>query len=241
MVTLCLGLAAEAQGFSGTISVGVDSEYLVRPGFVVHNHPISWTNVRLEHDGWYVGAWGSIGLDGQIEDFGEEVDITLGKKFSLAGFRFDLSGSYFVLSEFGEWANDLYVFDARVEAPDKVPFVTPWAAVRYFGSVGEKSPAAGWFGWVGVQRAQPLGFQLPFQEGEAVLNLDAWAAFSAGGAFRGDAGPVYTRLRASTVIVIDEATTFSPYIAWQAPIQDAGRYVDGDHHVVYGFSVTRSF
>ena len=185
--------------------------------------------------------WGTLGIDDKRETFGDEVDLTVGKKLSVAGLNIDLSGSYFVLSKFGDHTNDLYVFDGRVELPNKIPWVTPWVAIRYFGRVGKNSPKAGWFGWVGVQRAQPIGFRLPLQKDIFTLNFDGWTAFSMGGAFGGNAGPVYARLRASTKLAINDKSFITPWVMWQAPIQDAGHYVDGKDHVLYGISMTYTF
>jgi|GEM_PF-3537559 len=241
LALLFMSSEAQAERFSGSFSSGVDSEYLVKPGFIVYNKPMWWNNLRLEYDGWYVNLWGSLGIDSERGTFGDEGDITIGKKFTAAGCNIDISGSYFALADIGEYSNDLYIFDAHANFPEKIPWITPWVAARYFGSVGENSPRAGWFGWVGFERLQPLGFQLPLQDQEFAVNFDAWAAFSMGGAFGGDAGPVYTRLKASTKIIINEDNFITPWIMWHAPIQGVGNYLDGEHHFIYGISFTHSF
>lgn len=241
-IVFCGGASARSSlAVDGSISTGVDSQYLPRPGFVAYNKPISWTSVYLEHGGWYGNIWGSLGIDSERETYGDEVDLTLGKKFGVAGCAVDLSGSYFIFSKFKDFGDDLWVFDGRVDLPNKIPWATPWMAIRYFGSTGSEGSRSGWFGWVGVSRNQPLGFVLPTQKEELALNLDAQAAFSFGGAFGGAAGPVYARLNASTSFDLPFGIQFNPYVMWQVPIQDESHYVDGRHHVVYGASVTYSF
>jgi hypothetical protein len=163
---------------SGSFSSGIDSQYLVEPGFVAHNRPIWWNRFRLEKDGWYGTLWGSLGIDDEVDDNGEELDIKGGKKFGVAGYPVDLSGGYFFLAPFASSANDAWAFDGRMDFPGLLPWITPWLAVQYLGEVGEKSAKAGWFGWVGAQRTQPFGFRLPLQEKEFSLDFDADTAFS---------------------------------------------------------------
>lgn len=238
---LFLGEMAYGEGFSGEISTGVDSQYLVEPGVIPYEHPVWWGNLHLDYDGWHGNIWGSLALESERGTEGEELEFKLGKRLEFNFFETDIIIGYLDIAPVGDRSEDQWFAEGRLDLTE-FPLMRPFFTTRYYGEVGEEGLGQGWFFWTGFEREQPLGFILPTQGEEFSLNLEGFVGFSAGGIFHGEAGPVFARLKASTAVCLRSGISLIPWGSWQIPIQnESGGYTDGKHHLVYGLAATYAF
>lgn len=234
--------ASNEEGKRASISwaTGVNSRYLGKAHFFLHEEPVWTNNLNAAFpSGLYMNAWSSIGLDDTWGDFGEELDLTLGShsKVSDVG-ELDVSTSYFFIAKTGlnDLDDDLVVFDGRFDFT-KTSYVRPWVALRYFDGFAENSPPSGWYGWIGVERNQPLGCKFPWQSNDLALNIDAQLAFSQGGPLGAENGFLYSRLGVSLPVSLGGTElVVVPSVRWQTPWGSSD-----DEGVVFGVLFKRQF
>ncbi|TSC79054.1 MAG: hypothetical protein G01um101429_561 [Parcubacteria group bacterium Gr01-1014_29] len=236
----------EAKEWRYTLTTGVFSKYLVKPGFTAHNKPILVNDITISYgDNWYFGIWNSTGIfDGEVgKDFGDETDVYVGWRKKWEQIALDLRFSYFALTEIDEFNNDLWIFDGRIDFI-KTPVVTPYVAIRYFGDTGKWSPKPGWFIWPGVYKTFPLHFHALGKRWNTPLTLDAKLAFALDKPFGSSNGFTYAQIGASFNIPIRENISLIPSLTWHIPnggIPQLGKATVNKHQLVYGMQMQFRF
>ena len=213
---LCLITAAHAadQKVTWITSTGVQSEYLAKIGVILSDSPVSISFVEANYKDFYGGLWNATTLGGDEygTTYGDEWDIYGGWAHTFGPVKLNLSAAYFAMTELDETSDDMWVTDQELSLP-KMPFVQPYIASRYFGSVGS-SWREGWFVFGGLRKSITLGQWTAKRP--VALNLEASTAYSAG-ALRDFTGFVYGRFTTSLDIPLSKSVTLSPNLVYQIP------------------------
>ncbi|MFA6601298.1 MAG: hypothetical protein WCT02_00320 [Candidatus Paceibacterota bacterium] len=221
---------------------GVQSRYIGKQGLMLFDGPVTINEVIVQKGSWYVGVWNSTALASKKHGkFGNETDFTIGYRKQIGSTNsiwfptVDCSLSYFVLCDWSTANDDRPIADLRLEF-SRIPYVQPYVAFRYFGSLSHVTED-GWFFWVGLKRDQPLGVKLFSRE--LRLNIDSCLAFSTEDSFGREGGFIFGRVHASLQIPLTKRFALNPFCMVQVPSGDqrGGKedFTDGIRHVLGGF------
>lgn len=224
-------MASSIQAQEITLSTGVRSQYMVDPGFILHENPILTGKINLSHQGFYADVWISSGLDRPYgNDSGDEVDISIGYSRAIPGGLLAINASHYFLYRLRRLGDDLWIVDSRVDFA-ALPHIQPYLMTRHFGSIGADSPTPGWFTWFGFIRSQPLGVK------SLMLVGDASFALALAHPMGGKNGLAHARLGTSITLPISRNLKLIPSFIWHIPRPHRG-YVD-DQKFVFMIVATR--
>ena len=240
-IVFCYSLLATEPNW--TLTTGIFSEYLARPGFDLYDKPVSQNEITASWHGLYGGIWSSSALEySSTIKYGQEFQTYIGLKKPIGWITLDGNIRYDALKELSSDKDDLWMVDMRMDIT-KMSFIQPYIATRYFHPVSSEKPTSGWFVWFGARRIQDIGFGFPHCN-RITLIVDGSVTHSDGVLSR-DPGWVYSRFCLQMNIPVSKHLTISPQFTTQIPLDDQNKghhpYTDGTDHFVGSITATLRF
>ena len=128
----------ELDDWSTTLKSRVYSRYLGSNGAIFHRDPVFQADITMAHDdGLYFNLWGSMGLESMEwnDDYGDEVDVTVGWAHEVSGISLDFGISYLELVDLRHSEDDVWWFYAEASKPYELTeevTLSPFAHLDYY-------------------------------------------------------------------------------------------------------------
>lgn len=205
------GVLQASEPVSVYVKNAVSRYYLGSVGADFSDKELSFSNeVTVSKGNLYAGLWMATGPG--PSKYKEDWDPYVGFVHTSGKLRYEISATYFVLSNIYESCDDLWMIDQKLSrrfAPTAKSLLQPYVKVRCFNKVGSRSFESGWFGWIGMEWSHTMR--------SSKFTADLSTAYS-DGPFGKTPGLVYERLTASLAIPIWKKVTVTPSLIFQVPI-----------------------
>lgn len=119
---------AEGGSFSGEAKISVHSAYVAGAiGATLYDHPVMQQSLTVTHNpsGMYASIWSSYSPNGR-EDFGDEVDYSVGIARKIGRFSVDVGYAFYDMAKVGQVKGDLHALYLNLDFPTAkgiTPFV----------------------------------------------------------------------------------------------------------------------
>ncbi len=213
-----------------TLACTAVSEYLGSNGGVFYDNPVPQCDLFMElGNGFYGDVWASRSSGHWMEDFGDEVDLILGRYGNIGNVQYDVSGGVYIIADPGLGFADVFFTSGKFSFSLNEQ-ITPYVKVEYYMPTHGSAPKEGLQTRFGTQFNSGIGENV-------LLSLSA-EVFHDTGAFdndRGWLGDVQVSLRRK----LSDSVSVGIIGKYYAPITTMN---DGRHgSFAYGLSIITSF